>query len=277
MVRLSLIRYIDMQAEQEMEEISGKKSEKLKTEQSCYRYRLPGRLKLLYFAEGAVLVMLLAEAFYGNVLAAIVLLPFIPWFVKRKKLQCQKADEQELKRGFKECLLLIMASVNVGYSLENAWKSSLGELKKLLGPDHTMVRRLSEIVARLNMNENIETVLDDFARDSHIEEARSFCEVIRFAKRSGGNYRKIINRSVVQIGEKIDTEAEINTLIAGKKLEQRIMSFMPLGICLYLKVGNAGYLDALYGNLIGILIMTACLVVYGVAFAMAERIVDIEV
>lgn len=227
--------------------------------------------------EGLTLAGLLAETFYGNLLWAIVLSPVAIWLVKYKKKQHQKADEQKLKEGFKECLLLVMAAVNVGYSLENAWKSSLGELRKLLGEDHAMVKRLSEIVARLNMNENIETVLDDFARESHIEEAVSFCEVMRFAKRSGGNYRKIINRSVVQISEKIDVETEINTLIAGKKLEQKIMSLMPIGICLYLRVGNAGYLDALYGNLIGILIMSLCLMIYAVAFVMAEKIVDIEV
>ncbi len=224
-----------------------------------------------------MLIGVLGEAFYGSIAAGIVLLPVAVWFVKRRKRMHIKKETEKLKEGFKECLLLVMAAVNVGYSLENAWKSSLEELAHLLGKDHIMVKMLAVICARPDMNESLESVLGDFAKTAQIEEAGSFCEVIRFAKRSGGNYRKIIQRSVFQIREKIEVESEIRTLTAGKRMEQKIMSLLPLGICLYLKIGSPGYLDVLYGNISGIAIMSVLLTVYGVAFILSEKIVDIEV
>ncbi len=231
----------------------------------------------MYIGEAVLLVGALGEAFYGSFAVGVLLLPIAGWYVKRKENLHIRRESEKLKEGFKECLLLVMAAVNVGYSLENAWKSSLGELAALLGKDHIMVKKLAAISARLDMNESLESVLGDFAKSSKLEEAQSFCEVMKFAKRSGGNYRKIIQRSVLQIREKIEVESEIRTLTAGKRMEQRIMSLLPLGICLYLKGASPGYLDVLYGNLTGIVIMSILLAAYGAAFIVSEKIVDIEV
>ncbi|MCR5784839.1 MAG: hypothetical protein K6G40_04230 [Eubacterium sp.] len=240
-------------------------------------FRFSAKQRIVYTCEAILLTAAIGEAFYGSFTAGIVLSPIALWFLKRKKRICEKRELENLKEGFKECLLLVMAAVNVGYSFENAWKASLDELMGLLGKEHIMVKKLGEINARLAMNENIESVLEDFASASGMEEAGSFCEVMKFAKRSGGNYRKIIRRSVLQIREKIEVESEIRTLTAGKRMEQRIMSLLPLGICLYLKASSPGYLDVLYGNVKGMAVMTLLLVMYAAAFVLSEKIVDIEV
>ena len=59
--------------------------------------------------------------------------------------------------------------------------------------------------------------------------------------------------------------------------EQMIMSLMPAGIILYLQLASPGFLDILYGNPFGICAMTVCLTVYGAAYWMGKRIVEIEV
>ena len=59
--------------------------------------------------------------------------------------------------------------------------------------------------------------------------------------------------------------------------EQMIMSLMPAGIILYLQLASPGFLDILYGNPFGICAMTVCLAVYGAAYWMGKRIVEIEV
>ena len=55
------------------------------------------------------------------------------------------------------------------------------------------------------------------------------------------------------------------------------MSLMPAGIILYLQLASPGFLDILYGNPFGICAMTVCLAVYGAAYWMGKRIVEIEV
>ena len=78
-------------------------------------------------------------------------------------------------------------------------------------------------------------------------------------------------------GDKIDVKKEIEATLAAKKSEQMIMSLMPAGIILYLQLASPGFLDILYGNPFGICAMTVCLTVYGAAYWMGKRIVEIEV
>lgn len=88
---------------------------------------------------------------------------------------------------------------------------------------------------------------------------------------------EIIRNAVRQMGEKIDVEREITTLVSGKKLELKIMTMIPLGMVLYMKISFPEFLDVLYGNIAGVIIMSICLLVYVVAYEMGRRIVEIEV
>ena len=55
------------------------------------------------------------------------------------------------------------------------------------------------------------------------------------------------------------------------------MSMMPAGIILYLQITSPGFLSVLYGNPFGICAMTVCVAIYGAAYWMGRKIVDIEV
>ena len=52
---------------------------------------------------------------------------------------------------------------------------------------------------------------------------------------------------------------------------------VPLGIILYMRFSSIGMMNKLYGNPAGIIIMTLCLIVYGVAILLAGKITDIRV
>jgi tight adherence protein B len=55
------------------------------------------------------------------------------------------------------------------------------------------------------------------------------------------------------------------------------MTMIPLGMVLYMKISFPEFLDVLYGNIAGVIIMSICLLVYVVAYEMGRRIVEIEV
>ena len=76
---------------------------------------------------------------------------------------------------------------------------------------------------------------------------------------------------------KIEVEREIDTVLAGKKLEGRIMNVMPLFILAYLNLTSKDYLQVLYKNPMGVVIMTIALGVYGMSLKLSEKILDIQV
>ena len=50
-----------------------------------------------------------------------------------------------------------------------------------------------------------------------------------------------------------------------------------MGIIFYLKLTSPGFLDMLYGNILGVAVMSVCLGIYGIAYWLGMKIVDIEV
>lgn len=127
------------------------------------------------------------------------------------------------------------------------------------------------------MNKALEVELQAFAVRSGCEDIQDFAEVFIFAKRSGGNFPGIIRRTVEKISEKVEVEQEIETLIAGKMMELKIMNLVPVFILCYLNVTSPTYLQALYGNLFGRCFMTAGLIVYVAAVELGRKIMNIEV
>lgn len=87
----------------------------------------------------------------------------------------------------------------------------------------------------------------------------------------------IIQNTVVQISGKIDVKREIDTLLAAKKYEFKIMSVIPYAIIAYMQLSFPEFMSYLYGNVIGIGVMTICLGIYAGAYVLGAKIVDIEV
>ena len=55
------------------------------------------------------------------------------------------------------------------------------------------------------------------------------------------------------------------------------MSIVPFGIITYLKLTSSDFICNLYGNMLGIIVMSICLFMYFVSVLLANKIVDIKV
>ena len=140
-----------------------------------------------------------------------------------------------------------------------------------------IMEELEWILSGIDRNVPIEELLKDFGERSGSEDIRNFANVIRAAKKSGGNLINIIQKTVHSIAGKMAVEEEIATMIAAKKLEQKIMLVMPYGILGYLRLTNGEFLTVLYHNGIGMCLMTIFLTGIYLAGIWAERIMDIQI
>ena len=55
------------------------------------------------------------------------------------------------------------------------------------------------------------------------------------------------------------------------------MCVVPLGMMLYMRFSFFEFLSVLYGNTLGVLVMTVCLAVYIAAYRIGKKIIQIEV
>lgn len=169
------------------------------------------------------------------------------------------------------------SSLNAGYSVENALRETQKELQLLYPPDAVVSKELAIMVRQMRVQVPAEQIFEEFACRVRLEDVRNFAAVFATAKRSGGDMIGIIQNTADQIGDKIDVRREIDTVLAAKKYEFKVMSAIPYGIIFYLTISFPEFMDCLYGNLVGMGVMTVCLLVYLSACAFGARLVSIEV
>lgn len=232
---------------------------------------------LVAFLQGSFLIGLVSYLFYGTWVCAILFSPYLIWYMKSWEKQLIKKKQNSFRLQFKEAIQSLSAALNVGYSVENAMRETVKDLKGIYKQDDTILHEFSYMIRQLQMNVTVETVLQNFAKRTGDEDVQTFVTVFNMAKRSGGDTLEIIRSAVRQMGEKIDVEREIVTLMSAKKMEFRIMTVIPMAMILYLKLSFPEFLDVLYGNVIGAVIMSLCLLIYLGAYEVGKRIVEIEV
>lgn len=258
-----------------------KKSSKAHTagrEQRDYtRYQLSGREYVQYVLLYLLLDLCISYLFFYSWIAFAVLLPGSIFFVQQQKKELQKKKKREIQTQFMNGIQLMSASLQAGYSAENALKEAAKELCKTLKQDAVVAAEFEWMVSQIALGRNLEELFLDFARRSGIEDILSFAEVFLTAKRSGGDLLMIIRNTTFCIRQKQETMQEIETTLSGKVMEQNIMSLIPLFILAYVKFTSPEFLEAMYGNLTGTAVMSICLAVYGAAYFWGRKIVQIEV
>ena len=160
---------------------------------------------------------------------------------------------------------------------QNAWKEAQREVETLHGEDAVFAEALRKINQKAGMNEPLERQFLEFAGESGLESIQNFAEVFYFARKSGGNLTSIMRLTADRLRQNFRVQEEIALAISSRQFEQRIMSAMPLGILAYLRVGSPGFLAPLYHNVAGVVIMTGCLALYGIAWYLSVKLTEIEI
>lgn len=227
--------------------------------------------------KGGVLTVGIAVLFYDSLLAVFPLIPVLLFYLWSWKQQCCREKEEVFRQQFKESMTALSASLRVGYSVENALKETARDLRLLYPPDTRICKEFQYMTHQLEMHFTTEEILTGFAGRVSLEEAGSFVTVFLTAKKSGGDSVAIIRDTVKIICDKLEVSREIETLMAAKRMEFKVMTAIPFAMMLYMRVSFAEFMSVLYGNPLGIGIMTGCLAVYGGAWYMGRRIVQIEI
>lgn len=219
----------------------------------------------------------LGKLFYDSFFGILALCPLAVIYLKRERERIRKERVRRIGIQFKDAILSVAATQRAGYSAENAFVEAARDMALLHGKDSDIVEELHLIERGLNNNLTLEDLLTALSARWDHPDITEFAEVFRVAKRDGGNVNGVIADTAGLIADKIETERQIDVLIAAKRLEARLMEIVPLFIILYVGMTNRGFFAPLYHNAAGILFMTGALLAYLSAYWMTERIIAIEV
>lgn len=247
----------------------------VKTDYSVYRMSFGEILK--YAAIGVLAGGLVCYLCYNSLYSLPLAGAIAFFFLRSKGRKLREERQKKLLYHFGGFIASLHNAMRSGYALENAISVSANELASQYGEGDDCVRELRFMENRLRFNVPVEELFADLGKRSCISDIELFSELISVAKRTGGNMGKLMDDTWHTVCGKIDTGQEIDKQLSSVKFEQKIMSIMPAVIILYMKFSFGGFMDGLYGNLTGVIIMTVCLLLYAGAFLLGKKLVKIEV
>lgn len=220
------------------------------------------------------IIMLL---FYRSVLAAIWF-PIVYCLIlyQAKKDECERA-KAKLQEEFLHGIGVLNSSIQAGFSMENAWKEVEKETKLLYGEASVFYLEIKEMNQRVAHNTPLEKLFLEFAYRSKLEDVIQFADLLDFGKRSGSNWKQIIDVTVCQMTEQQEARLQIEVMLAEKRMEQQIMTVMPLGLLAFLQFTAWDYMSVLYHNWFGVIVMTLFLVLFVVAIGLSQKIMKVQI
>lgn len=240
-------------------------------------YRFSKKELAACFALEGMFIGMIAYLFYDSILAFFLLMPIAAISLKKRKDLLCRRRKQKLEAEFRDAILSVSYNLQAGYSFENAFQEAYKEIVILYGDKSLMACELRLLLRKIANNEQLENALLNLAKRSGVQDIRDFADIFQIAKRGGGNMQAVIANTAELIGDKQAVRMEIDTIMSEKKLEQTIMRYIPFFIICYISITSKGYFEGLYHNIMGQAIMTAALIVYGLACRLSDKILSIEV
>ncbi|RTE11203.1 type II secretion system F family protein [Paenibacillus whitsoniae] len=190
-----------------------------------------------------------------------------------------KKRRRLLNNQMKEAMFSMVSSLRAGASLQTAIERCVHDLKNIFSgeKDAPIIREFEQMTEELQMGYTVDEVLQAFRERVHLEDVTDFVNATLIAKRRGGNLTEILVSISKAISEKIEISNEIQVLTAGKQMEARMLSLMPVFIVGCLSLLSPEYMEAMYASWIGKLLLLIGFILIVINYFISRKIVDIHV
>jgi tight adherence protein B len=240
-------------------------------------YKMNIYSKILYFIQAAVFIYLFAYMFYRNHLISAFLCIFAGFYPGIKTAVIIRRRKNALSAQFKDMLYCLSSSISTGKPVETSFKDALRDLKVIYPqPEVLIVKEVEIIIRRMEMGETVESAISDLANRSHNDDIENFSSVFKICKRTGGNLAEIMKNTSNIISDRIEISSELETLIAQKKFEQKLLNIIPAFIIIFISVFSKDYIEPVYNTVAGRLVMTVSALLWLTAWLVSSKITDIR-
>lgn len=230
--------------------------------------------KLIAITAG-FLIGFVASAIYFNVAVLNFIVAFICAYKSIPIYQnmLQKKRTKELRLQFRDLLESLSNSYTVGMTANRAFHSAYDDMRVEHGENAYITKEIALICnARDTRGFEIKDCLKDFAERSGIDDIKSFADVFDISSELGGDIARVIRETRDMIGEKIEIEMEIQTIVTGQKSQLDILAVMPFLMVLLTKSFNAGGESTMT-----IVVKVIALVMFIFAYWLGLKIINIKV
>ena len=241
-----------------------------------YVYRMNSMETAIGAALGGIVGFFFSMVFFRNIIFSMItgVLLVIPG-IKKYREYLKEKRMRNLLYQFRDMMESLSASYSAGKNTQGAFLDACGDLIGIYGEKADIVRELSLIVDGIYNGQNVEEMLSNFAARSHLDDIESFATIFEVTNRYGGDMRRVVGETREIINDKIETELEIQTLLTANKNDLNIMIIMPVLIMLMLN--GMGNMSIVQNTPLNVCVKIGALVLFGAAYYMGRKIVDIKI
>ncbi len=189
-----------------------------------------------------------------------------------------KKRQKNLRLQFRDFMESMSVAVRAGNVEYQAVKSALADLKVSYKRDADIVLETEHILRSYEKGGiELKMLFEDFAQRSGLEDIENFAAIYMVIGGKSDRFGDILSQTQEIIGDKIEIEQEIETVITSAKSETYMMLVMPVVIVIAMSAMGGGLLDALFTTAAGHMAATVALLIFALSFFMAVKCSDIEV
>ena len=238
-----------------------------KVEAMLERANLPLRPAeaLFFYVAGVVVVALLLVALADSLFAAligVVIVALIPPAVvsflgnrRRKQFEALLPDT----------LQLLASTLRAGYSLMQGVEAVSQEVSEPMG------RELRRVVTEARLGRPLEEALDGVAERMDSGDFAWAVMAIRIQREVGGNLAELLVTVAETMTERERLRRDVNALTAEGKISAIVLGLLPVGLGLFIYTANPGYMDPLFEETIGKIMLVGSILLAAVRLLLDEE------
>lgn len=240
-------------------------------------FLLGGIVGLVFYAN---LFMVDGEATFATHVSNLVVfcgigLVAVKLFIPMREETLKKKRQEELRMQFREMLSSLSASFMSGANIVTAFENAKEDMMSQYGGKAMIVCETLEMTNGMKNNLAIAEILNDFGRRSGIDDIRDFATVFSVCYEKGGDMKGVVRNTYDLIGEKMAINEEIQTKLTSNKMQQNIMSFVPIVMIAFLRLSSSSFASS-FATLKGVVVMTVAIGIFIASYVYGRKIVDIK-
>ncbi len=140
-----------------------------------------------------------------------------------------------------------------------------------------MGEEMGRVVREVNLGLGMEEALSNLVRRIKSDDLDLMVTAIGVQQQVGGNLAEILDTIAFTIRERVRIKGEINTLTAQGRMSGYLVAFLPIGIAVTLNFINPSFMEPLFTQLLGQILLGVGGVMMVIGFFAIQKIVDIKV
>jgi len=140
-----------------------------------------------------------------------------------------------------------------------------------------MSEEMGRVVREVNLGLGMEEALHNLVRRIKSEDLDLMVTAIGIQQQVGGNLAEILDTIAFTIRERVRIKGEINTLTAQGRVSGYLVAFLPIGLGAALNMINPAFMQPLFTQTIGRILIGVGAVMMTIGFLAIRKITDIKV